>query len=240
MHQSLIELTSRIGDALPARMGVALRSRFGNSREAEMAMIHLLLPIGGLAVDVGANKGLWTYQLANRAGQLGGVIAVEPQRHLYQYLGKAFRKYHGVEMYNCALSEREGERLLQVPQHGGRLVRGRASLEDITSESISERVQVRSLDGLLSGRVPDLIKIDVEGHHREVLAGASATIYSGSPSLIVELETGQFRQKSAESFDFLVQACGYRAYWIERGALARVEAFPPTDFEGTANVVFLA
>jgi hypothetical protein len=70
-----------------------------------------------------------------------------------------------------------------------------------------------------------LIKIDVEGHEREVIAGAELTIERSRPTLIVEIE--QRHLGSASIFDAFAQIVrlGYRGWFFRAERLERLEAF---------------
>jgi len=81
----------------------------------------------GLAVDVGANMGLWTYAMAS-FGLFRQVFAFEPNRALTADLRNA--GFSQVTVIHQALSSVSGKAVLRTPRLGGMLLNGWASLED--------------------------------------------------------------------------------------------------------------
>lgn len=146
-------------------------------------LLHVTTP-EDLFVDVGANVGVYTVLACAVKGAAG--ICCEPVPETYGRLLENLRlnELSGrVEALNIGLADKEGELLFTA---------GENTTNHVVSENehppASVRVKVASLDGVLRGRVPSLLKIDVEGFETAVLAGASATL-SGATlhSVIMEL-----------------------------------------------------
>ncbi|MGI9134567.1 MAG: FkbM family methyltransferase, partial [Rhodoferax sp.] len=158
----------------------------------ELKAVYGALRYGGVALDVGANKGSYLYWLA-RWSRGATVVAFEPQRALAQYLAASCQRLglSHVRVENLALSDRAGVIDLFVP--GGTDSPG-ASLESSVAEKGEcrvERVQVDTLDAYLGSHAwqpVKVIKIDVEGHEMAVLRGAKAVISRDRPLLIIECE----------------------------------------------------
>ena len=193
----------------------AWKTRLRDQR-CEIAALQVALKNGGIAVDVGANKGSYLYWLAtwSRGAQ---VVAFEPQKKLAQYLGSALQRVglQHARVENLALSDQAGEITLYVPGEGDS---PGASLERSVSEKThchEERVRMTTLDiyakAHFKGPVKAL-KVDVEGHEWAVLKGAAHILRTDRPLLIVECEERHLSGgASVRHMIDWVCAYGYRA-----------------------------
>jgi FkbM family methyltransferase len=177
---SMIESTWQPAAALYLRGRYALQHLLGFS-EAELELLPKLVRPGSMAIDVGANTGIYSYYL-HRLGQR--VRAFEPNPRLARLLEEA--KFPGVEVINAGLSDTPGKALLHIPVIRGRRYATRASLMRPSDACETVEVDVATLDSFAFENV-GLIKIDVEGNELRVLAGGRATIERNRPALIVEL-----------------------------------------------------
>lgn len=150
------------------------------------ALERYLTP-GGLFVDAGAHRGLWSLFAARIVGPAGQVIAVEPSP-AFDHLQEAARFAPAIAPVRCAL----GARPADMPFHAqgesssGSLVPAvtainRHHLPDIPVTSIT--VPVRTLDSLVAHDLERLrlVKIDVEGYELEVLRGPRPSWPAGCP-----------------------------------------------------------
>ena|GEM_PF-596296 len=133
-------------------------------------------------VDVGANVGQWSGMLLNciRPEKL---IIVEPIPDAFAVLQKTFGNNPAVDLHNAAIGEREGVAKLKVTRHttGASLLQPRAEMRALVGENwevaAEVEVQMTTLDRLLAF-LPEvsLLKIDVQGYEKPVLAGAKQTL----------------------------------------------------------------
>jgi FkbM family methyltransferase len=139
-----------------------------------------LVPKTRVAVDAGANVGLYTYWIATTARH---VHAFEPQPKVFRQLKAASPR--NVTPHNVALSETPGRATLHIPETGN----GEASLRDLDStRAIAEvSVELRTLD---SYAFDDLgfLKVDVEGHEESLLLGAAESVQRHMPVVFMEIE----------------------------------------------------
>lgn len=167
----------------------------GLSAPVEMAAVVHLLRAGELLVDIGANLGVFTILAAGVAG--ASVIAVEPAPETLPAL-RAHVALNGleslVEVAATALSDAPGTI---------RMTAGLGASNRIDASGIA--VPVTTLDALLAGRVPAVIKLDVEGHEAAVLRGARASLAQpGLLALVVETRG----HGDAAAVDALARAAG--------------------------------
>jgi FkbM family methyltransferase len=170
--------------AKPGMTGATGNIYCGLHEFEDMAFVlHFLRP-GDLFVDVGANIGSYTI-LASAAG--ANVISFEPVPSTFEALLDNLhlnRLESRVEVRNQAVGRNAGELVMIADQ-------------DTTNQALRSgeryagktlKVPVVTLDEVLQGKVPKLIKIDVEGFETEVLAGAAATFANpGLRAVIMEL-----------------------------------------------------
>ena len=191
--------------------------------EPELRLVPFLALPDRLALDIGANRGIWTHVLAPRVGQ---VIAFEPNPKMFRILSAALPA--NAEARLLALSDQDGTALLEVPQRNGGWSNQHASLNPHRNDGLTigkVEVEMRALDSLDLPPV-GFIKIDVEGHEKAVLAGAKGVIARDKTRLIVELEERHTGQPIREAVGD-IEALGYEAFFLRHGALQRIDNFVP-------------
>jgi FkbM family methyltransferase len=163
--------------------------------------IELIEPLcrpGDCVLDIGANVGDWTLQMASRVGPLGKVIAFEPVPYLAQTIAKTARvnRQGWVEVQQLALGSTDGATDFSVEganSGGSRMGRVEGDFSLIT-------VNTARLDSFIASRPDisriDFVKIDVEGFEDAVLQGARASLARFRPAILFEsgLESAEQRK----------------------------------------------
>jgi FkbM family methyltransferase len=225
-----------IMDRAPA--GIRLL-RIGTSQkrrgEPEIRELHRLVTPGTVAIDVGAHFGEYSYVLAKLVGKRGRVICIEPVAEDAAALAKGARQLRlPIDLINCALSSKNGYAELYIPSSEGDLSTALSSLRHVqlSDHSDSRTVQVKRLDDITHGITQpiSLVKIDVEGHEVDVLAGAEATLTNYRPNLIVEIEK-RHNSMSIEDVFQLIMDRGFRGEFIDDTGVVR----PLSEFDVTRH-----
>ena len=147
-------------------------------------LLHFLRP-GDLFIDVGANVGSYTILAAGAIG--ADVIAFEPGKNARDWLNRNV-KLNDVENLVDVHHEAVGSKIGTSAFTKGldctnRLVPSEASGPE------GEVVDITTLDNVLDGKSPAMLKVDVEGFETEVIRGAVNTL--ANPALqCVLLELG--------------------------------------------------
>lgn len=194
---------------------------YGFCEPAAGAMLSLLRP-GDVAIDGGANIGLFTLMAAARVGSGGRVVACEPSPTTMALLREnvAFNGYGWVDLREVALAERPGRLHMRVFGAGS----GHSSFapEDTSSGSEVE-VEVATLDDVAGDLLErtSLVKLDVEGAELLALGGAPRLLERARPDFIVELEPEHLERQGASigAVQALFEDAGYRGHAIRAGAL---------------------
>jgi FkbM family methyltransferase len=171
--------------------------------EPELGLLPFLAPPGRLALDVGANKGVFTYALLRQGVP---VHAFEPNPKLFRVLqgwadGRA-------TLDRRALARTAGRDELRIPFAKGGWSNQGGSLSQskpMRGGSRSVTIETAALDELALDEV-GFIKIDVEGFECDVLAGAARTLARDRPNLLVEIEESHTGRALADVVD---DVCGY-------------------------------
>jgi FkbM family methyltransferase len=169
--------------------------RFDDGRIA--AACALLRRRGCVAVDAGANIGLWTVPLARKAAALGGyVIAIEPVPANAKRLRENIR-LNGLEaaafVFELAVSDGHGTVTMSLREDfadGAGTGNAAVVIDDGTDDRFTTlEVRATTLDDALGGcgrPSIDVIKADLEGHEDRFLAGANETFTTDRPVAFVE------------------------------------------------------
>jgi FkbM family methyltransferase len=157
-----------------------------NPIEPEAGRLARFVPVGGVAIDAGANAGLYSYGLS-RFCQKVHAFEINPAhcRMLRDFAAP------NVEIHGVGLSNAPGEKTLFTPVHpGGMILESWASLEPGNcpgaQEYLETSVHVVPLDRM---NFPECVflKIDVEGHELQVLEGAEQTLLRTRPRILIEV-----------------------------------------------------
>lgn len=180
---------------------------YGEYSEAEAAAFEKFLHPGMVAIDVGANIGCFSIFMARRVAPEGAVIAIEPQRIIYQTLcaNAAMNGITNIHAIHAAAGEEAGTIIVPAIDYAAS---GNFGGVELGSHDNGEGVPLTAIDSLPLPAC-HLIKIDVEGMEGRVLEGAKQTIEKHKPALYVENDR---QEKSPALIEALFKA-DYRLYW---------------------------
>ncbi|KQT03037.1 hypothetical protein ASG57_15780 [Bradyrhizobium sp. Leaf396] len=196
--------------------------RFAKDYESPFSkQLMLACRQGDVVWDVGANVGHYTVSFSDWVGVSGKVFAFEPDAANLPKLQSACAERQNVKILGCGLSEKtERSRFLGDGGDGttSHVVRSGESIPEGTIE-----VQLRTGDEVIaSGQaaVPDLIKIDVEGHELSVLKGLQETLTSRRlRKVFVEVHFGVLdrsgRTDDPKRIEDILKGSGFKLSWTD-------------------------
>jgi FkbM family methyltransferase len=189
-------------------------------------LIQRMLGRGEVGVDVGANRGIYTYVMSVRVGGTGRVHAIEPFPENCARLQTVARHRGNITVHPLAVSDRLGSGVLRIPVHQGQHLDELASLEPRESPGEDNRtVSLSTLDELLAQeRRVSLIKCDVEGHEQRVLEGATRILSRDKPTVIIEVEQRHREDPIDNTFMFFADT-GYSGWFISQDGVRPLEEF---------------
>lgn len=161
-------------------------------------LMHRVLQPGDVAVDGGANVGFFTLLMSQLVGKSGLVYAVEPApaniRKLEHNL--ANNKISNVRVVKLPLYSSHTEVTLHLAQHTGF-----NSLE--ASEHTVGRMKTvaTTIDAMLDGQVPKLIKLDIEGAEGRALTGAHDALWKKCPYVVAEINESALNRFGTNQVD---------------------------------------
>jgi FkbM family methyltransferase len=210
--------------------------------EPELALLPALCAHDRVAVDVGANFGMYVSRLAKLSRHC---VAFEPIPRFAHMLAVGFGR--GVEVHAVALSDQRGHANLRVPD----LFSGYSTLDPANSLDTRRdaridviQVPVRRLDDY---EIQDVgfVKIDVEGHEEAVLRGAETTLAQSRPNLIVEVEERHNPGSVARVVDFM-RGNAYDGFVLFKGEIHEMSTFDLAQHQRSLgaehyarNIIFL-
>jgi FkbM family methyltransferase len=171
-------------------------------------LLHFLRP-GDLFIDVGANVGSYTVLASAHIGC--ETIAFEPVPSTFERLQNNISINHIEQIakaFNLGIGAKKGELKFTTDFDTVNHV----ATED--EEAITTNVYMESLDSVLAGRNPILIKIDVEGFEKQVLEGSRDLLTKESLSaIIIELNGSgeKYGNRDTEIHSLLLDA-GFAPY----------------------------
>ena len=181
------------------------------------------LPENGVFVDIGANVGFISREIARRFQKVR-ILAFEPNPRIYPILRTNLSGFSNCELFHVGLGAKEG--ILEF-FHGGESCVG-SFVPGYTSQHPSNylrgpiaksKVQVTTGDTALShiGTI-DVMKMDVEGYEIEVLRGMSKLLTEGAiQTIFFELcpLAQRWAHKQPEEIIHLLIKSGYAVYEVE-------------------------
>jgi len=244
---SLLTSTKRAIGAMLARyyprglITYHLRTQSRNC-EPELWLVPKIMNRSGVAIDIGANEGYWSLQLARYAKH---VHAFEPNPICLAKLRRILPD--SVTLHPVALSDNSGTKKLRFdPKNTG--IGTIETGNPLTENSGIRRIETKDvtticLDDFGLNDVV-LIKIDVEGHEEAVLRGAAATLDRNRPIVICEIVEGHNAGGLAR-IRAQFEGRGYRECVLDGGCLRPLMEIEAEDggklgfAEGVYNFVFV-
>lgn len=189
--------------------------KLSSSLEREMYYLNTLITKKGRAIDIGANRGLYSYALAEICES---VEAFEPQPWCCEVIEEYSRKFNkNINLHNCGLSNSDSILQLNIPILKGRiqttLATGVASVNIPQGEYKPININVFPLDKFNFQDVV-FIKIDVEGHESKVLEGARETISREKPVILVEIEQRHLGDLPMQTIFQQINNLGYEGFFL--------------------------
>ncbi len=170
---------------------------------------------GDCVWDVGANIGFYTKLFAECVGESGMVLAFEPSSINFERLSRNCRLLNNASLKQLGLSDSDGQ--LNFAQGQDEI----GSTSRISSLSGASAIAVRVADNIVQSGdapLPNIVKIDVEGHELNVLLGMTE-ILSMATTRAVGIEV-HFSLLEAEgmatapaSIEGLLATSGFKISW---------------------------
>lgn len=187
--------------------------------DAELLLLEFFLTKNSVFFDIGTNKGEYAYYVEKLINPKN-IYLFEPEKKLNKQLQAIFSNCN---VNNIALSNSKGTHQFKIPVINGVVDNCLSSLEvgnkeENETEAIIYEVKTDTLDNFTKEKnvIPDVIKIDVEGHELSVLKGAEKFISKYHPTLIIEIEQRHHKDINIESvFDSFKQK-GYNCYYYSK------------------------
>lgn len=186
-------LFHRLPEALQAEVRARrfrrhLRAGRLSADEPEFDLLDRWVGRGDVAIDIGANYGIYTARLSALVGPDGLVIAVEPLPRTFRFLVANSRHFPhpNVALLNAAISDHGSLATMTVPQLD------EAGFPDVYFARLAAtgepgpRALTLPLDALVPERRVALVKIDAEGHEPTILEGMRSLLRRDRPVLVIE------------------------------------------------------
>lgn len=158
--------------------------------------------------DVGANYGYYT-SLAGKIITKGEVHSFEPNPKVYSCLKKL--KRDNFFLNNLAISDTQEDTSLYISDRGS----GKGSLNKLKPGNKQMQIKTTTLDNYLKNRkIPNIIKIDVEGSEEKLIAGGLDTLKKFNGSLIIELWGGEKGEKYSSKTLSILGELNFRPHKI--------------------------
>lgn len=174
--------------------------------------------VGRTVVDVGANKGIYSYWMSRQVGRDGRVVAFEPQPELRPHLEDLKRTFDlaNLEIIGKALSNRGGTAAMQRDKPGALGATLDADHLPTLGASSSQSIDVEAIrldDFCDRADVTSVafIKCDVEGHELAAFRGAQRVLEEHRPTLLFECH--HHEAERGDLFNYLT-ALGYEGYFL--------------------------
>lgn len=176
---------------------------------------------GHTVVDVGANRGSYSYWMHKAVGAQGNVVAFEPQPELTTFLQdlRATFRLNQLTIVPCGLSSHPKHTNLIRPKNHW----GAASLHITPNEHTDiVPIQLTTLDDYFSNsslRPIRFLKADAQGHELEIFRGGKRVLREDKPDLLFEAYDSLI--DGGELVPFL-EDLGYDGFFLFEGQLAPI------------------
>jgi FkbM family methyltransferase len=205
--------------------------------EVEMEMWRDEIKSGMTVIDVGANVGVYTFSAANRVGENGKIIAVEPFSKCVECLEET-RKINNLQWVEvCAGAAGESNKTVKLSLHQA------SELNEIIKDSSDitgnyEEVECFTLDSLVEKyqlSIVHWLKLDAEGNEIEVLQGSSRILSEFKPCILYENIAG-IHSSNIPVAEFLL-SIGYELFYYQPFLKQLIKLESLEELSGKLNII---
>ncbi|KKN00420.1 hypothetical protein LCGC14_1137930 [marine sediment metagenome] len=207
----------------------------GGEREPELLYaLRQELKEGMVCMDLGANIGYVTLLMADKIGPTGKIHAIEPDPANIELLNinmKLNNYSDRMQVFNMGVSNKKGE----MDFHIGRAsnLGGMTKSKNTTGKII--KVKVDTLTNFCEGKeLPELIKMDIEGHEVEVMEGMHELVKNKDfpCKIIMELHPVHYNKNhSLERWMKKFLECGFKTKYVISAAIVIPDLFKEWGYE---------
>ena len=225
MNSFQIKLRSLARKTGLIRLANRLRPAGSYEERVHQALTGAVLP-GDVVWDIGANVGVYSELFCQWVGKDGLVVAFEPFADSCERIRQRLPDCAWLQVENVALGETDTT---------GTLVTGAESMNNHLETEVDKQlpagadsipVIVCRGDTLCNrlGRVPNVIKVDVEGFEEEVLSGMEQTLASPTlRSVLVEVHFSRLEMRGRATapirIEKLLGGKGFKTTWVDASHL---------------------
>jgi FkbM family methyltransferase len=193
-----------------------------NNDEAEIKLIKNFILPNTDSIDIGVYRGVYSFEMSKYSKV---VHSFEPNPILFTNINNNLKKIiKNINFYNCALSNKDDLVSLKIPirdkdhnkdNYEEYFQMGKASIHNKNKidEFESFDIQCKKLDNFNFSNQISFIKIDVEGHEKEVIQGSEKTIKNNKPILLVEIEEKYTQTKIIDTINY-INSLGYNSFYF--------------------------
>lgn len=222
----LRELGNRVYDRAFPIYVLCYRAFKAYADRAERKLLRTILSPGDVAVDAGANIGIYTRFLSLCVGPTGCVHSFEPSPENFRRLQAATRKLPNVRLSQAAVGESSRRSRLYISDKLN--VDHRAYVSEGESRHTVPIEMIALDDYFKPGERVDLIKMDIQGYELHALRGANRVL-ADNPGIKLLFEFWPYGLKQAgASWVELIEALKQKRKLIQHVSGKGLTAF---DFE---------
>jgi FkbM family methyltransferase len=186
---------------------------------------------GDVVWDVGANVGFYTELFSRWVGPNGQVVAFEPNPKPLAEAEQRVRDCSWVSLENVALGARNETLMLVVQKDYSKSGHVSSDADECREGEYGFPIQVNTGDTVCKriGRVPNVIKIDVEGFEEEVLQGLRDSLSSPElRAILIEVHFQQLKERGEPMapvrMEKFLKDRGFKIEWADLGHMTAFRA----------------
>jgi FkbM family methyltransferase len=164
----------------------------GHWDHAEKKVIDKLIKPGFNVVEVGANFGALTLQMAGLVGEHGNIYAFEANPNVSKYLKQSVSMNHlddRIHVFEMAASNKDYAGFMVYGEAnigGGFILPDSHTAQEQCKHMHCVPIKVKTLDEVMAQKKVDVLKIDAEGAEYWILEGATKLLANHNIMLILE------------------------------------------------------
>ena len=210
-----------------------LKRAINKNYEKELKIIERYSDKTKDALDIGVYRGVYTYKLSEN---FKTVHSFEPNPLLYPYLEKNLNKIiKNIKLYNVALSDKNDDTELKLPLRKTSMFKdnieelfqlGAATMHPDNKIEKYKKIPIKTkkLDDIELKNEIGFIKIDVEGHEKNVVIGGKSLILKNKPVMLVEIEKKHTNKPIIETINF-IKELNYECFYLLEDKLINIKNY---------------